>query len=354
MREGACVNMCEARNPPRRDRCSALVADCGRMSHRKLLIGLAIQSAVRGVHFSCPTCSQDLIPVAGGNSKHLKCNRGHVTDVAKEGHVFLMPKSKRKSDPEVQAAQDAMVRAGRAFYESDGFSTQIDAVAGEVIRAVGLVPPDGVDDGHHVLNVGCGEGVYLRRLEGLLRAQGAGTPLIELWGTDPSKLAARYAAKRQPNASVAVALPHRLPFADGVFSVVFATFANCPWEEVCRVLKPGGAVIVARAGRRHLDELRHLAHTRGGGDASLARAARAPSEPKQFSSGLAEHYIRSTTEESYQPEVMRSLLAMTPYTRHLLELEHGVQHSDLEGMTTTVDFICSTHRVWLGTGGEPE
>ena len=33
---------------------------------------------------------------------------------------------------------------------------------------------------------------------------------------------------------------HRLPFADGSFDVVFSCFSPSPWDEFCRVLRPGG------------------------------------------------------------------------------------------------------------------
>ena len=69
-----------------------------------------------------------------------------------------------------------------------------------------------------VLNAGCGEGAYLRLLE---------RDEAQLWGTDVSKLAVRYAAKRQPAAHFAVGSPHALPFSDGSFDVVFSCFALC-------------------------------------------------------------------------------------------------------------------------------
>ena len=106
---------------------------------------------------------------------------------------------------------------------------------------------------------------------------------------------------------------HRLPFADGSFDVVFSCFSPSPWDEFCRVLRPGGgpptslhlaapphrrtaarphrctrpllsthlhscapssgAIIVVRAGATHLQELRARVSADG------TWAAR---EPKEF------------------------------------------------------------------------
>ena len=148
-----------------------------------------------------------------------------------------------------------------------------------------------------MLNIGCGEGV-LEAVEQLVATEGRGSAKIGLWGTEQSKLAARYAAARQRSANIAVAMPHRLPLMTASSRSSFAPSLPHLGEELCRVLKPGGAVVVARAGRQHLEQLHHLVSKRGGEEAEMSRMS-AASEPKQFSSGLAEYYLRCTTEESH-------------------------------------------------------
>ena len=245
-----------------------------------------------------------------------------------------------KVDKQAQAESDAIVRAQRAFYEAGGYAAQLDAVAGEVHRALQACPeyPDAAND-MHVLNAGCGEGECLRLLEQRLEADGV--RLGGLWGTDTSKLAVRYAAKRQPSARFAVCAPHRLPFSDGSMHVIFSLFApSPPWEESCRVLHPGGAVVVARSGNRHLRELR-------------PSEAFGNDEPKQFAAGLAEQYIRVCTEEHYRGALATELLTMAGVggTASDALLDSGGDEVQLTA-PVTVDLICSTHRVWLGTGGE--
>jgi len=282
------------------------------------------------VHFACPTCGADLLPV--GSLTSLRCSNGHVVDRAKQGHYHLLPPV--RADAAAQAQADEYARASRAFFDADGFEAQVDGVAAEVARALSLCPPEVASSGARVLNAGCGEGVWLRGVDAALEGH------AELWGVDMGKTAVRYAAKRQPSARFAVASPHHLPFADGSFDCVVSVFAPAPWEEFCRVLRPGGAVIVARAGAEHLRELRRRAH---GEDT-------APRSPKEFSAGLAEKYLRLRTLETLRGEQARHLLAMTPFVRQAPP-EARQRLEGAEELTTTVDMIVSTHRVWLGAAG---
>ena len=88
----------------------------------------------RGVHFSCPTCGADLLPVSEG-VRSLRCSAGHVVDIAREGHLHLLPPKRVKGA--VQEARDEVARSSRAFFEHGGFSAQLDGVAAEVVRAIG-------------------------------------------------------------------------------------------------------------------------------------------------------------------------------------------------------------------------
>jgi len=285
------------------------------------------------VSFLCPSCGGTL--VSSEAASHLKCDSGHVIDVAKEGHVHLLPPV-RKSKAGASTDVDDIVRASRLFFEHGGFDEQINGVAQEVVRAVCDFPRK-KGERPQVLFAGCGEGVYMRRTQKLLEA--AEVRRVQLWGTDASKLAVRYAARRQPLARFAVASSHRLPFADGSFDVVCASFSPSSWDEFCRVLRPGGAVITARAGFEHLLQLRHAA----------GAADTAPRPPKEFSSGLAENYLRFRTEKViFSGEVKAGLLGMSPFVRNAQDdvRQHLYNMSEI---VCSVDVICTTHRVWLGT-----
>ncbi|KAL1510175.1 hypothetical protein AB1Y20_006505 [Prymnesium parvum] len=285
------------------------------------------------LHFCCPSCG---LPLSSPSPPHeLRCARGHSYNVAKEGHVHLLPPS--RADPLRVQHDQRLAKASRSFWESGGFASPRDAVAAEVARALAA---GGADGPPRLLNAGCGEGAYLRRL--WEEARGA----WQLCGTDENKLAVRYAAKRLRGARFAVAAPHRLPLEAGSVDAVLSAFAPAVGpvrEEFLRVLRPGGALIVARGGSTHLEELRRL-------------AGAAPwRPPKELTQGFGENYCRVRTKERVEGVALESLLQMTAFVRDAPPERQAALQRVVEsgGMELTVDVIVSTHRIWLGTGGEP-
>ena len=73
-----------------------------------------------------------------------------------------------------------------------------------------------------------------------------------------SKPAIRAAAKRYPQVNFCVASSQRLPFSDNSFDAVVRIYAPCNAGELARVVRPGGWVITATPGPRHLLELKGL------------------------------------------------------------------------------------------------
>ena len=102
-----------------------------------------------------------------------------------------------------------------------------------------------------VLDIGCGEGYYTHAFADAL-------PEITTFGLDVSKVAIKAAAKRYPQVTFCVASSHRLPFSDTSMDAIIRIYAPCKAEELARVVKPGGWVITATPGPRHLMELKGL------------------------------------------------------------------------------------------------
>ena len=161
------------------------------------------------------------------------CANDHAFDVARSGYVNLLQPQDRRSKSPGDTAQ--AVAARRKFYERG------DPLVNAVVRAF---PVSGA-----LLDVGCGEGSHL---DAFRRAHG-----IEAWGIDISVPAIDLAARTYRECSFVVANADRfLPFADASFDAVVSITSRRNAEEMHRVLRADGALLVVIPGAEDLVELR--------------------------------------------------------------------------------------------------
>lgn len=187
------------------------------------------------VEVICPICGNTLTR----EQQRWYCGKNHSFDVARQGYVNLLPvsqkHSKRPGDTREQVA------ARREFLDS-GVYLPVAETLRELTAAVSPKT---------MLDVGCGEGYYLTKVQEAL-------PELDGWGIDISKDAVRYAAVRNKNARFLTATASHLPFADGQFDVLSSMFALTLPEEFARVLRPGGIFIQVTAGEDHLMGLKSI------------------------------------------------------------------------------------------------
>lgn len=265
--------------------------------------------------FRCPVCREPLTAVPGG----LDCANGHHVDRAREGYVNLLPGGAR------HAAGDGAdaVRARRALLDRGHYAPVVEAVA----AAVAATSP------RTLLDAGCGEGTYLDAAVAAVAATGA--PGARGWGIDVSKPAVRLAARRHPAHAWAVASSLDLPFADGAaddgFDTVMSVFAPRAFAEFRRVLRPGGAIVLASPAPGHLDGVRALL-----GRDARATGARRHVEGDGVPPPLARHRVTYRLALTGADDVA-DLVAMTPW--------HGFAAGrDLpDRLDTTVDVWITTH-----------
>lgn len=190
--------------------------------------------------FICPLCHTPLLT----QDKSYRCANGHQFDRAKEGYVNLLPvQHKRSRDP---GDSSEMMQARRAFLDAGHYQPLRD-------RLVGLLEAKLPDPVTALLDIGCGEGYYTAAFAAPVAQRGG-----ETFGLDVSKVAVRSAAKRYPEAMFCVASSQRLPFADAMFDAVVRIYAPCNPQELARVVKPGGWVVTAAPGPRHLVQLKEM------------------------------------------------------------------------------------------------
>jgi len=144
------------------------------------------------------------------------CPRGHSFDVARSGYVNLLQPNERRS-------------------RAPGDSAEAVAARRRVWSAAAL-PPLPVRGGT-VLDIGCGDGYWLSRVDAKERA-----------GIDISVPAIEAAAKRDPGCLWVVANADRfIPFSDASFDVVMSITARLNDAEFRRVLRDDGRLLVAVA-----------------------------------------------------------------------------------------------------------
>ncbi len=253
---------------------------------------------------ACPVCGQALR--VSDNGQSLICagvpadrnpkGKTHCFDGAAAGYVPLAPRHSGGGD-----AKEA-VRARTAFL-SRGYYAPAAAAITEAVKTVTPV-------GGRVLDAGCGEGYYSNtiaaagyptlgvdlskfaveaaakgaRAERMRRADAGGrigaevvkNTRLDVNGEETAKMTPGGATVLSGGATVAhtvknTVLPDfgtlfavgsvfELPVADGVMDTVVNIFAPCVPAEYARVLRPGGHLIVAGAGERHLIGLKEAVY----------------------------------------------------------------------------------------------
>jgi 23S rRNA (guanine745-N1)-methyltransferase len=196
--------------------------------------------------FSCPVCGEPLPRV----ERSYRCANGHPFDVAREGYVnLLLPQHRRSKDP---GYSREMIAGRRDFFDAGHYERLADGIA----ELVSSHLPAGSGE-RVVLDAGCGEGYYLRRLRALLAREGTEQRTV-LCGLDISKHGIRVAARRDPRGVYAVANSYRMPVLDGAVDMLLTQFSPVSAEDFRRVVKPGGVVLVGGPGADHLFTFKEL------------------------------------------------------------------------------------------------
>lgn len=170
----------------------------------------------------------------------LACPRGHAFDVARSGYVNLLQPHDRRSLAAGDSRETAQAR--RALFDA-GFQRELlDGLARAVERS--SPPPRAT-----ALDVGCGEGSLCAALAERFDLDAA--------GVDLSAHAIELAARAHRGVVWIVANADRgLPFADASIDLAFSIDGRRPKDELARVVKRGGTLVVAVPAADDLKELR--------------------------------------------------------------------------------------------------
>lgn len=193
--------------------------------------------------FICPICKEKL----NRTDTVYFCPNHHSYDISAEGYVHLLPPNKMHA--KIPGDNKQMVSSRRDFLATglyQPFSDKLNELVYENI-ADSAAPI--------VVDAGCGEGYYTARLQIYFAKNDCKAVLA---GFDISKFAVKAAAKRYKNTEFAVASMFDIPVADASADCLYAIFAPIVPDEFARVLKPGGSLILAVPGERHLYGLKEI------------------------------------------------------------------------------------------------
>ncbi len=247
----------------------------------------------------CPVCRNPLLNSPDG----YQCSNNHTFDAARQGYVNVLLAHKKNSKEPGDSKE--MIRSRRRFLDlglydriSDGIN---EAVAGNLPEPV-------TERAFNVLDAGCGEGFYLKRLKEFLALRPGNPVPVEYYGLDISKFAVRQATQRDRTMNWFVASTIDLPFAQSSFDLVLNVFSPADYPEFSRVLRETGRLLIVSPGPRHLNGLREIIYPEA--------REHAPSTISQEAKGLFS--LSTETRINYQLELksreaIMDLLAMTPY-----------------------------------------
>ena len=240
----------------------------------------------------CPVCNLALRK----QEKQYVCLNNHSYDIANKGHInLLLANQKNTKDP----GDSKEMMEGRRDFLSKGYYHRFSEALNQVI--ISNIRGNNIN----ILDAGCGEGYFLWRLKEAIYENESNTCQSNFFGVDISKTAVTYAAKRDKKINFIVGSNFNLPIMSNTIDVIIRNFAPSDEEELKRVLKDNGKLIVVTPGVEHLYGLKELLYVN----------ARKHEEKETIFEGFK---LTQRTEVRYNinlehSEDVKSLITMTPY-----------------------------------------
>ena len=240
--------------------------------------------------FACPICQENLTLVESS----LKCDHRHSFDLAKFGYVNLAPQIKQSANYDKENFQNRQQILEAGFYQAilEGIS---DILATK-------------SSSKTVLDIGCGEGFYSRKLQ---ESHSDKT----FYAFDISKDSVQIAAKSETNWAVNwfVGDLARLPIKDASMDILLDIFSPANYGEFRRVLSQNGILMKVVPTENHLKEIRKTVQEQ------LTKKDYSNQDIKEH---FQEHFSIQSSQiasltKPISAEQRQALLSMTPLLFHV-------------------------------------
>ena len=249
-----------------------------------------LQRFASATAFACPICRENLTLVESS----LKCENRHSFDLAKFGYVNLVPQIKQSAN-----------------YDKENFQNRQQILEAGFYQAILEVVSDLLSNSKNaktILDIGCGEGFYSRKLQ-------ERHPDKTFYAFDISKDSVQIAAKSEPNWAVNwfVGDLARLPITDASMDILLDIFSPANYGEFRRVLSKDGILIKVIPTKNHLKEIRQKVQD---------QLTNKDYSNQDIKNHFQEHFtiLSSQTASLTKPittEQLQALLSMTPLLFHV-------------------------------------
>ena len=269
-----------------------------------------LQRFASATAFACPICRENLTLVESS----LKCENRHSFDLAKFGYVNLVPQIKQSAN-----------------YDKENFQNRQQILEAGFYQAILEVVSDLLSNSKNaktILDIGCGEGFYSRKLQ-------ERHPDKTFYAFDISKDSVQIAAKSEPNWAVNwfVGDLARLPIKDASMDILLDIFSPANYGEFRRVLSKDGILIKVIPTENHLKEIRQRVQD---------QLTNKDYSNQDIKNHFQEHFtILSSQTASLTKTItvdqLQSLLSMTPLLFHIDQTK--IDWSDLTEITIEAEIL---------------
>ena len=260
--------------------------------------------------FACPNCQENLTLVESG----LKCSNRHSFDLAKFGYVNLAPQIKQSTNYDKENFQNRQQILESGFYQ--------------VILEVVSDLLSNSKNAKTILDIGCGEGFYSRKLQ-------ERHPDKTFYAFDISKASVQIAAKSEPNWAInwfVGDLAH-LPIQDASMDILLDIFSPANYGEFHRVLSKNGILIKVIPTENHLKEIRQKVQD---------QLTKKDYSNQDIKNHFQEHFTILSSQtasltKTITTEQLQALLSMTPLLFHVDQSK--INWSDLTEITIEAEIL---------------